>query len=86
MRLSPDELSNFRLRFERLVVVLPSGLVVGFPENADLPSLDLEAPASTGSQIFDLHLAVPLWQSKRANAFEIGAPADSRSKLLYSNT
>jgi type VI secretion system protein ImpJ len=83
MKLSPDELANFRLRFERLLVVLPSGLVVDFPENADLPSVDLKPLFATGGMTFDLHLGVPLWQPKRANAFEIGAPADSRSKLLY---
>jgi len=83
MKLSPDELANFRLRFERLLVVLPSGVVVDFPENADLPSLDLKTLFATGGQTFDLHLGVPLWQAKRANAFEIGQPADSRSKLLY---
>lgn len=83
MRLSPDELANFRLRFERLLVVLPSGLVVDFPENADLPAVDLKPLFSTGGHTFELSLGVPLWQSKRANAFEIGQPADARTKLLY---
>jgi type VI secretion system protein ImpJ len=83
MRLSPDDLANFRLRFDRLIVLLPSGLVVDFPENADLPVLDLKPLFATGGTTFDLYLGVPLWQSKRANAFEIGQPADSRSKLLY---
>jgi type VI secretion system ImpJ/VasE family protein len=83
MRLSPDELANFHLRFERLLVLLPSGLVVDYPTNADLPALDLKSLFSTGGQSFDLYLGVPLWQSKRANAFEIGEPADARSKLLY---
>jgi type VI secretion system protein ImpJ len=83
MVLSPDELANFRLRFERLVVVLPSGLVVDYPENADLPALDLKPIFAHGGHSFDLHLAVPLWHPKRANAFEIGQPADARSKLLF---
>lgn len=83
MRLSPDELSNFRLRFDRLLVLLPSGLVVDFPENADLPAIDLKPLFASGGHAFDLHLGVPLWHSKRSNAFEINAPADSRSKLLY---
>jgi len=83
MQLSPDELASFRLRFERLVVILPSGLVVDFPENADLPAFDLKPVFATGGSTFDFHLAVPLWQSKRANAFAIGEPADSRAKLLF---
>ncbi len=83
MRLSPDELANFRLRFERLLVILPSGLVVDFPENADLPSLDLKPLFSGSGHSFELSLGVPLWHAKRANAFEIGQPADARTKLLY---
>ncbi len=83
MQLSPDELANFRLRFERLVVILSSGLVVDFPGNADLPAFDLKPVFSTGGTTFDLHLGVPLWQSKRANAFQIGEPADARAKLLF---
>lgn len=83
MQLSPDELANFRLRFERLLVILPSGLVVDFPENADLPAFDLKALFATGGSTFDLHLAVPLWQPKRANAFPIGETADARAKLRF---
>ena len=83
MQLSPDELANFRLRFERLVVILPSGLVIDYPNNADLPAFDLKPVFSTGGSTFDLHLAVPLWQSKRANAFEFGEVADARAKLLF---
>lgn len=83
MQLSPDELANFRLKFEKLTVILPSGLVVDYPNNADLPALDLKPLFSTGGSAFDLHLAVPLWQSQRANAFEIGEAADARAKLLY---
>lgn len=83
MQLSPDELGNFRLKFEKLTVILPSGLVVDFPTNADLPAFDLKPLFSTGGSAFDLHLAVPLWQSHRANAFEIGETADARAKLLY---
>ncbi len=83
MQLSPDELANFRLRFERLVVILPSGLVVDFPENADLPAFDLKPVFSTGGTTFELFLGVPLWQSNRANAFPVGEVADARAKLLF---
>lgn len=83
MQLSPDELANYRLKFEKLTLILPSGLVVDFPNNADLPAFDLKPLFSTGGSVFDLHLAVPLWQLHRANAFEIGETADARAKLLY---
>ncbi len=83
LQLSPDELANFRLRFERLVVILPSGLVVDFPGNADLPAYDLKPVFSAGGSSFELFLGVPLWQSKRANTFPIGETADARAKLLF---
>jgi type VI secretion system protein ImpJ len=83
MQLSPDELANFRLRFERLLAILPSGLVIDFPDNTDLPAFDLKPLFSTGGTTFDLHLAVPLWQPKRANAFAVGEAADARAKLLF---
>jgi type VI secretion system ImpJ/VasE family protein len=82
-QVSHDELANFRLVFDRLRVVLPSGLEVDFPGNADLPSFDLKALFTTGGTSFLVSLAVPLWQAQRANAFETGQPADVRVKLVY---
>ncbi|MEO7701865.1 MAG: type VI secretion system baseplate subunit TssK [Opitutus sp.] len=83
MRLSTDELANFRVRFERLVVIMESGLVVDFPDKADLPAFDLKPLFASAAASFDLYLAVPLWQSKRANSFAIGEAADARAKLLF---
>src|SRR4051794_15056476 len=49
-RLSHDELENMRIRFDKLRVMMPSGLEMNFPENAELPSLDIkQAFASSGS-------------------------------------
>ena len=78
-----DELANYRLRFEKLCVTMPSGLVVSALENAELPDLDLKALFATGETSFVISLAVPAWQTKRANAFEIGAHIDSRVKLIF---
>ena len=82
-QLSSDELANFRLVFDHLRVVMPSGLEVDFPGNADLPSFDLKTLFTTGGTNFLVSLAVPLWQAQRANAFEMGVPADVRVKLPY---
>jgi type VI secretion system protein ImpJ len=81
--ISQDELANHRLRFEKLKVMMPSGLVVSAYENADLADLDLKPLFATGETSFVLSLAVPLWQAKRANAFEIGAHVDPRVKLMF---
>ena len=81
--ISQDELANYRLRFEKLKVMMPSGVVVSAFENAELADLDLKPLFATGETSFLISLAVPLWQSKRANAFEIGAHVDPRVKLQF---
>lgn len=81
-RLSQDELENMRIRFDRLRVMMPSGVEVNFPENAELPSLDIQqALAATGSAY--ILLGVPLWFEQRANAIKPGETASSRVKVLY---
>src|SRR6059036_3727548 len=81
-RLSRDELENFRVRFDKLRLIMPSGLEINYPENAELPSLDIKQAFSKGTGAFNLLLGVPLWQNARANAVADGQ-ADTRVKLLY---
>lgn len=82
-RLSRDELENMRIRFERLRAIMPSGLVVNFPDNAELPSLDIKQALSKSVAGFKVFLGVPLWQNVRANTVGTGAEADTRAKLIY---
>jgi type VI secretion system ImpJ/VasE family protein len=82
-RLSRDELENFRIRFERLRVIMPSGLEIHYPENSELPSLDIKQAFSKGAGTFNLSLGVPLWQNARANTLNGDGQADTRVKLLY---
>lgn len=80
-RLSRDELENMRIRFERLRVIMPSGIEVSFPDSAELPSLDIKQAFAKGS--FNVLLGVPLWHSSRANTVEPGKHGDGRAKLIY---
>lgn len=81
VRLSADALENFQIRFDRLRVVMPSGVEVDFPDTAELPVLDIrQAFQAHGGQVTVL-LGVPLWFDARANTADPGA--DSRAKLLY---
>ncbi len=82
-RLSRDELENKRIRFDRLHAIMPSGLEVNFPENAELPSLDIAQAFSKGSGSFNVFLAVPLWQNARANTVSQVTTTDTRAKLLF---
>ena len=81
-RLSADALENKLIQFDRLRVVMPSGLVVDVPHNADLHALDITAVFESASQPFSVSIGVPLWYATRANAIERGA-RDTRAKRLY---
>src|SRR5688572_21540264 len=82
-RLSRDELENMRLRFERLRAVMPSGQIINYPDNAELPSLDIKPALARSVAGFKVFLGVPLWQNSRANTVNNNSESDSRVKLLY---
>jgi type VI secretion system protein ImpJ len=81
--ISRDELEAMRVRFERLRAIMPSGLEVNFPANAELPSLDIKQAFAKGAGSFRIFLGVPLWFNSRANTVRNGEEAESRVKLLY---
>jgi len=81
--LSADALENNMVRFDRLRVVMPSGVEVSFPENADLPALDIKQRFSGSSGSFTVCLAVPLWYATRGNAIENAGEDDWRVKRIY---
>ncbi len=82
-RLSRDELENMRIRFDRLHAIMPGGLEVNYPDNAELPSLDIKQPLAKGPGAFGVSLAVPLWQAARANTVAPGREVDGQARLLY---
>jgi len=82
-RLSRDELENMRIRFDRLLAIMPSGLVINYPESAEIPSLDIKTALSKSVAGFKVFLGVPLWQKARANTVGTGAEADTRAKLIF---
>lgn len=82
-RLMPDELENGRVRFERLRVLMPSGIEVDYPDNAEVPSLDVKAELARSAGTLAVGLGVPLWMNRRANAFRPDQIPDPRVKLLY---
>ena len=79
MDLAEDELENFQVRFRKLHAILPGGTLLRFPEDADLPVLNIKEAFSAGATSLLIHLAVPLWLEERANVAEDattgGAPA-----------
>jgi type VI secretion system protein ImpJ len=82
-RLSRGDLENQRIRFERLRAVMPSGQILDYPGNAELPSLDIKQALAKSLGGFQVSLGVPLWQSERANTFATTGEPDTRVKMLY---
>ncbi len=93
LRLSTDALENMLVRVDRLRAVMPSGLEIDVPGNADIPALDIKRVFQSSSGSFTVSLAVPLWQESRANTVEPGSVSggplrgrvadDARVKRLY---
>jgi type VI secretion system protein ImpJ len=82
-RLNPDDLENMRLRFDRLRAIMPSGIEVNYPAEAELPSVDIkQAFAASGGEL-NISLGVPLWFDTRANTINPGEATDTRAKVLY---
>ena len=81
-QLSIDDLRAFRIQFKRLRVVMPGGLEVNFPENAELPTVDIKQAFASTTGGFMVYLGVPLWFDARANTLN-GHNGDARAKLLY---
>src|ERR1039457_4195171 len=82
-KLSQDDLADGRIRFERLWAIMPSGLEISYPNDAQLPALDIKAELVRSGGMIEILLAVPLWANNRANAFRPGERIDPRVKLLY---
>ena len=81
-RLSNDDLENMRLRFDRLHAIMPSGQEVRFPQDAELPAIDIKQAFESRGR-FVVFLGVPLWFSARANCINPGETVDVRAKILY---
>lgn len=81
--LSADELENLWVRFSRLRVVMPSGVVVDVPETTELPAINIQEVFAASTEPFYLYLAVPLWCPDRANTIERGSGQDARTKRIY---
>jgi type VI secretion system protein ImpJ len=71
-RLSQDELAEGRIRFDPLHVILPGGTVFSFPQDAELPSLDIKNAFQTRPAGFTVGVALPLWRRLRQNTIPFG--------------
>ena len=81
-RVSADDLENMRIRYDYLRAIMPSGAEVRFPQDAELPALDIKQALESRGR-FTVYLGLPLWFGSRANAVSPGQAIDARAKILY---
>ena len=82
-KISDDQLENMRVSFDRLRVVMPSGLEVNVPDNAYLPSLDIKESFASSSSPLTVSIGVPTWSTSRSNVIEKDTAQDWRVKRRY---
>jgi type VI secretion system protein ImpJ len=82
-KLSSDALENMLVQFDKLRLIMPSGVEIIVPENADLPALDIKSAFAASSGGFNVSLGIPLWYGSRANAVDQDTADGWRTKRLY---
>jgi|TARA_B110000495_G_C23036548_1_gene619299 type VI secretion system protein ImpJ len=82
-KVNDEELANKRLKFDHLKVIMPSGVIVDFPERATLPALDLRESLARHQSGFVVSLSVPFWDSNRGNVATPSSTGQTGEKLLY---
>lgn len=82
MKPKPEALSQWRLEFESLKAVMPSGRVVDWPGNADLPTLDLKHLFTSNIESVIICLCVPIHYTERRNTLRADEDAATQ-RLLF---
>ena len=82
-KIAYEDLENFRVRFDKLEVVLPDGSILRYPENTELPSIDIKEAFVENPKGFMVYLALPLWHNQRSNVLEVGEMEGANVKARY---
>jgi len=82
-RLSEDDLANRRVRFERLRLIMKSGIVIDYPDHAEVPTLDLKQALERFRSGFVVSLGVPQWDEQQANVYAESSTGEARVRVHY---
>ena len=81
---SIDALSNYQIRFNRLRLIMPSGLPIDYPKNTDLPPLlDIKEAFEANRGSLTVSIGVPVWTTTRGNTIDPDSGQDPRDKRIY---
>lgn len=79
-----DGLRTFNVQFAKLRAVMKNGVVVDYPETADIEQpLNIRDFFGATRQKVAIYLAVPIWQKERANTLDGAAKQAATDKVLY---
>jgi len=81
--LDEASLENMLVRYRRLSVVMPGGVYVNYPDEADLASLNIEEAFNASTDPLTICLAVPKWDAARPNTIDLESPDDWRTGKIY---
>ena len=84
-RLSRGDLENQRIRFERLRAIMPSGQILDYPGNAEIPSLDIKQALAKSRADSRFRSVCPVAERARQHLCQ-HRRADTRVKMLYRTT
>ncbi len=83
-RFSVDALANHQVRFDRLRLVMPSGLWVDVPDNTDLPPLlDIKEAFESSGGTLTVSIGIPVWTASRGNTLDPNNSQDHRINRIY---
>jgi type VI secretion system protein ImpJ len=78
-----DQLENGLIVFEKLRIIMRSGIEINYPEDAEIPVLPIHEELARSTGAFSILLGVPEWKASRANASLPGQATNARAKILY---
>lgn len=76
-RLAQDDLAAHRVKFDKLHVAMPDGALFRFPEDAELPTLDIRTAFEGNVSGITVGLALPLWHANGRNTIEYKGPQET---------
>lgn len=79
-QIAPGDLQAGVLRYSFLEAVLPSGTLLCYPDNAEVPALNISEALKATNEPWIVYLAVPLWSEHKPNVAASGQLEDSLSR------
>ena len=78
--ISPGDLSLGQLKYEKLKLVMESGLFIDINDNTDLTAFDLKDFLKGKNQAVNIEFGIPLWKNTKSNTYYEATPVSADDK------